>query len=75
MRYAKAALRWHARYCAEVVDVSFAEGSAVLALLSQLGGDAIGLAANSLQALFEARGQRLLAAELARWSESGARIS
>lgn len=64
--FERVALRWHARYCGEIADVSFAEALAVLALLAQLAAEQPEVAANSLQALFEARGQRRLAAELAR---------
>ena len=33
-RFRRAALRWHARYCAEVSDVGFEEARAVLACLA-----------------------------------------
>ena len=39
-RFRRAALRWHARYCAEVDDVGFEEAHAVLACLAGLGGSA-----------------------------------
>jgi hypothetical protein len=37
-RFRRAALRWHARYCAEVPDVGFEEAQAVLACLAGLAG-------------------------------------
>ena len=37
-RFRRAALRWHARYCAEVPDVGFEEAHAVLACLAGLAG-------------------------------------
>jgi hypothetical protein len=37
-RFRRAALRWHARYCAEVTDVGFEEAQAVLACLAGLRG-------------------------------------
>lgn len=64
-RFERVALRWHARYCAEIAGVTFADASAVLSLLEQLGGNRGAAAANALQALFEAGGERSLAAEVA----------
>ena len=37
-RFRRAALRWHARYCAEVEEVGFEEAHAVLAWLAGLAG-------------------------------------
>jgi hypothetical protein len=37
-RFRRAALRWHARYCAEVPDVGFEEAQVVLACLAGLAG-------------------------------------
>jgi hypothetical protein len=37
-KFRRAALRWHARYCAEVRDVGFEEAQAVLACLGDLAG-------------------------------------
>jgi hypothetical protein len=37
-RFRRAALRWHAHYCAEVPDVGFEEAHAVLACLAGLAG-------------------------------------
>ena len=38
-RFERAALRWHARYCAEVGGVSLEEASIVLSLLTALRAD------------------------------------
>jgi hypothetical protein len=37
-RFRRAALRWHARYCADLPDVGFEEAHAVLACLADLAG-------------------------------------
>jgi hypothetical protein len=37
-KFRRAALRWHARYCADVPDVGFEEAQAVLACLAGLTG-------------------------------------
>ncbi len=40
-RFRRAALRWHARYCADLPDVGFEEAHAVLACLAGLAGRAL----------------------------------
>ena len=40
-RFRRAALRWHARYCAEVADVGFEEAQAVLGVPGRPGGSEI----------------------------------
>ena len=51
----RAALRWHARYCAEVPDVRFEEARAVLAFLAGLAGRRPKLAAAALAELMHRR--------------------
>jgi hypothetical protein len=50
------ALRWHARYCAEVPDVGFEEAQAALACLAGLTGRRPKAAAEALAALVHRRG-------------------
>jgi hypothetical protein len=55
-RFRRAALRWHARYCAEVSDVGFEEAQVVLACLAGLAGRQPKAAAEALAALVHRRG-------------------
>jgi hypothetical protein len=68
--YARLALRWHARFCAEREGISLAEAQLLLDLLCQLErhqGELRLLAGRTLRGLLEARGERVLAAELRAW--------
>ena len=66
-RFRRAALRWHARYCAEVQDVGFEQAHAVLACLAGLAGRKPKVAAESLAALVHCRGFRQAGEALLRW--------
>ncbi|HET9480396.1 MAG TPA: hypothetical protein VFP98_01445 [Candidatus Polarisedimenticolia bacterium] len=66
-RFRRAALRWHARCCAEVQDVGFEEAHAVLACLAGLAGRKPKVAAESLAALVHCRGFRQAGEALLRW--------
>lgn len=55
-RIRRAALRLHARYCAEVPDVGFEEAHAVLACLAGLAGRRPKAAASALAELVQRRG-------------------
>jgi sulfite reductase beta subunit-like hemoprotein len=57
-RFRRAALRWHARYCAEVQDVGFEEAQAVVACLAGLAGRQPKAAAEALAALVHRRGSK-----------------
>ena len=57
-RFQRAALHWHARYCAEVPDVGFEEAHAVLACLSGLAGRRPKPVAAALAELVRRRGAR-----------------
>ena len=67
-RFRRAALRWHARYCAEVPDVGFEEAQAVLACLAGLAGRQPKAAAEALAALVHRRGSKQAAEALLRWA-------
>jgi hypothetical protein len=67
-RFRRAALRWHARYCAEVPDVGFAEAHAVLACLSGLAGRRPKAAAAALAELVRRRGLERASEALVRWA-------
>jgi hypothetical protein len=54
-RFRRAALRWYARYCAEVPDVGFEEAQAVLACLAGLAGRRPKAAASALAELVNRR--------------------
>ena len=66
-RFRRAALRWHARYCAEVPDVGFEEAQAVLACLAGLAGRQPKAAAEALAALVHRRGSKQAGEALLRW--------
>jgi hypothetical protein len=67
-RFRRAALRWHARYCAEVEDVGFEEAAAVLACLAGLAGRRPKPAAAALAELLRHRGLERASEILARWA-------
>ncbi|MEZ5099062.1 MAG: hypothetical protein R3C15_04540 [Thermoleophilia bacterium] len=54
-RYSRAAVRWHARFCAEVRGLGVVESQLVLSALAALGGPDAGSAAHALVGLFESR--------------------
>jgi hypothetical protein len=68
-RYDRAALRWHARYCQEVADVTLEEGQAVLALLAALKGQRASAAARALAELFDRRLLLQASEALIRWAD------
>ena len=65
-RFRRAALRWHARYCAEVDDVGFEEAHAVLACLAGLAGRRPKAAAAALAEIIRRRGLALASEVVAR---------
>jgi hypothetical protein len=67
-RFRRAALRWHARYCAEVPDVGFEEAHAVLACLGGLVGRRPKPAAAALAELVHRRGLERAGEVLSRWA-------
>ena len=67
-RYARAALRWHARYCREVPGVTLSEAAAVLALLAALTDENDG-APRALAELFRGRALDQPARILAAWAD------
>jgi hypothetical protein len=69
-RFRRAALRWHARYCAEVPDVGFEEAHAVLACLAGLAGRRPKAAAAALAELVGRRELRRAGEALFRWADA-----
>jgi hypothetical protein len=67
-RFRRAALRWHARYCAEVEDVGFEEAHAVLACLAGLAGRRPKASAGALAELVRRRGLERAGDVLAGWA-------
>jgi hypothetical protein len=67
-RFRRAALRWHARYCAEVPDIGFEEAHAVLACLAGLAGRRPRAAAAALAELVRRRGLEGASETLIRWA-------
>ena len=67
-RFRRAALRWHARYCADVPDVGFEEAQAVLACLAGLAGRRPKAAASALAELVNRRGLERASEVLFRWA-------
>ena len=67
-RFRRAALRWHARYCAEVPDVGFEEAHAVLACLAGLAGPRPKPLAAALAELVRWRGLERASEVLIRWA-------
>jgi hypothetical protein len=70
-RFRRAALRWHARYCAEVPDVGFEEALVVLACLAGLIARQPKAAAEALAALVHRRGLKQAGEALLRWASGG----
>ena len=72
-KYERAALRWHAKYCAEARGVSATEAQAVLSLLVLLPGEGGPASAAALAHLIGAhRGQERATEALLRWVEARA---
>jgi hypothetical protein len=67
-RFRRAALRWHARYCAEIPDVGFKEANVVLARLAGLAGRPPKAAAAALAELVSRRELRRASEVLFRWA-------
>jgi hypothetical protein len=67
-RFRRAALRWHARYCADVPDVGFEEAQAVLACLAGLSGRRPKASASALAELVNRRGLERASEVLFRWA-------
>jgi hypothetical protein len=67
-RFRRAALRWHARYCAEAPDVGFEEAHAVLACLAGLPGRRPKAAAGALAEIVRRRGLERASEALVRWA-------
>jgi hypothetical protein len=72
-KFRRAALRWHARYCAEISDVGFEEAHAVLACLAGLAGRRPKPAASALAELVHRRGLERASEVLLRWAAPGRR--
>jgi len=66
-RFRRAALRWHARYCADVPDIGFEEAQAVLACLAGLSGRRPKPAAAALAELVHRRRLERASEVLLRW--------
>ena len=66
--FERAALRWHAFYCREIVAVELDEAQAILACLAALRGPRADVAARTLYALLDPVQVRSARAELAGWS-------
>jgi hypothetical protein len=66
-RFRRAALPWHARYCAEIQDVGFEEAHAVLACLAGLAGRRPKPAAAALAGLVHRRGLERASSVLVPW--------
>ena len=73
-RFRRAALRWHARYCAEVPDVGFEEAQVVLACLAGLAGRRPKAAAAALAEVVRRGGLERASQALARWASSHGRF-
>ena len=67
VRFERAALRWHARYCREVTDVDLIEAQGVLACLAGLRGSRPGPAAHALADLVHRRDLAQASEALNRW--------
>lgn len=65
-RYARAAARWHARYCLEVPGVDLRESQLVLSALASLVGCHHAAAAGALERIFAGRGLGELTSALQR---------
>lgn len=71
-KFRRAALRWHARYCADVPDVGFDEAQAVLACLAGLVGRRPKASAAALAELVHRRGLERASDALIRWANAEA---
>jgi hypothetical protein len=69
-RFERAALRWHARFVAEVRTMGLGEAAAVLGLLAVLNGERGKHAAHALAELCDRRDLHAVARVLARWAEA-----
>jgi hypothetical protein len=69
--FERAALRWHGRYCREVVAVDLDEAQAVLACLACLRGPRAEVAARALVGLLDPVQVRSARVELAEWGTNG----
>ena len=68
-KYARAAARWHARYCTELAGVTMAESQLVLAALQALPhGLGTGAATDALARLADERGLGEIVQVLEEWS-------
>jgi hypothetical protein len=67
MRYPKAALRWHARYCSERPNVSLEAAMSLLALLIHLQSGDPRPPGRALRELFTARRENELANAVRQW--------
>ena len=67
-RFRRAALRWHARDCAEIQDVGFEEAHAVLACMAGLVGRRPKSSAAALAELVHRRGLERASEVLIRWA-------
>ena len=65
-RFARAAVRWHGRFCREAKGVVLDDALALLALLGALRGTAPTSALKTLGAFFDARGDHELGAVVRR---------
>jgi hypothetical protein len=65
--FERALLRWHARYCREVVAVDLDEAQAVLACLAALRGPRAKVAAQALAGLLDPVQVKTARRELATW--------
>ena len=68
VRYDRAAVRWHGRFCLEAPGLALRDAALVLHALDALPGDSADAGAQALLSLFESRGRDDLAAVIARWS-------
>lgn len=73
IRFERAALRWHGRYCREVSDVDLAEAQAVLACLAGLRGARTAPAAHALADLVYRRDFARAGEVLNKWGATRAR--
>jgi hypothetical protein len=72
-KFARAALRWHGRYCREVSDVGLEDAQVVLAALAALPSQRGKVAARALAELLDRRGFERGSEALMRWASGEAR--
>jgi hypothetical protein len=72
VRYSRAALRWHARYCGDN-KVTIEEATAVLGLLAMLEGRRARPAAQALAGPLDSRTLLPAAEVLVRWADTSAK--